>query len=351
MTLDDLFATVRPDDSGRAAASRPDWTVLVEPGRSEATTRGPSLRRALLQLGAGGLVVIALVALVGGLISRRVAQSQSVHEVARITDVLATSVIQPALTNRMATSTTAAARINALVHQRVLNDSLVRVKLWTPSGRVIYSDDPRLVGITFGLDPDARTALAQPQVRAEISNLSEPENRFERGQGTLLEVYRPVWTPNGQPLLFETYFRYDQVSERAGQLWRGFAGDHVEQHRGRRRAAGPARVGTGCPRTPCAPASARRCCSARWTRRSTNGGGSRRPCTTASSRSWPQRRSRSPAVLRTPQTQRRSRAGRAVARRGRRRAHQHRRHAFAAGRHLSGEPAHRRTGSRAARSR
>ena len=223
MTLDDLFATVRPDDSGRTAASRPDWTVLVEPGRTEATTRGPSLRRALLQLGAGGLVVIALVAVIGGLISRRIAQSQSVHEVARITDVLATSVIEPALTNRMAKSTTAAAQLDSLVHQRVLNDSLVRVKLWTPSGRVIYSDDPRLVGIKFGLDPDARTALEQPQVRAEISNLSEPENRFEQGQGTLLEVYRPVWTPKGQPLLFETYFRYDQVSERAGQLWRGFA--------------------------------------------------------------------------------------------------------------------------------
>ncbi len=223
MTLDDLFAAVRPDDSGRTAASRPDWVVLVEAGRRERTTRGPSLRRALVQLGAGGLVVIALVVLVGGLISRRIAQSQSVHEVARITDVLATSVIEPALTNRMATSTTAAGRLDALVHAHVLNDELVRVKLWTPSGRIVYSDDPRLVGVRFGLDTDARVALAQPQVRAEISDLSEPENRFERGEGTLLEVYRPVWTPNGQPLLFETYFRYDQVSERAGQLWRGFA--------------------------------------------------------------------------------------------------------------------------------
>jgi signal transduction histidine kinase len=66
--------------------------------------------------------------------------------------------------------------------------------------------------------------LGDPQVRAEVSNLSEPENRFERRQGDMLEVYRPVWTPGGRPLLFETYFRYDQVSDRASQLWRGFAG-------------------------------------------------------------------------------------------------------------------------------
>ena len=81
---------------------------------------------------------------------------------------------------------------------------------------IVYSDEPRLDGVRFGLDDGgAGRALRDPQVRAEISDLSQPENRFERGQGTLLEVYRPVWTPNGQPLLFETYFRYDQVSDRA----------------------------------------------------------------------------------------------------------------------------------------
>jgi signal transduction histidine kinase len=88
----------------------------------------------------------------------------------------------------------------------------------------VYSDEPRLVGVRFGLDAGAREAISRPQVRAEISDLSDPENRYERGRGTLLEVYRPVWTPNGHPLLFETYFRYDTVSARAGELWRGFAG-------------------------------------------------------------------------------------------------------------------------------
>ena len=33
-----------------------------------------------------------------------------------------------------------------------------------------------------------------------------------------------MWTPSGQPLLFETYLPYDTVTARAGQLWRGFAG-------------------------------------------------------------------------------------------------------------------------------
>ena len=50
---------------------------------------------------------------------------------------------------------------------------------------------------------------------AEVSDLSEPENRFEQGFGRLLEVYTQVWTPEGQPLLFEAYYSYDEVSERS----------------------------------------------------------------------------------------------------------------------------------------
>ncbi len=66
--------------------------------------------------------------------------------------------------------------------------------------------------------------LTNPLTRADISDLEEPENVYERGSGPLLEVYRPVWTPSGSPLLFETYLRYDAVLSRSSELWRGFAG-------------------------------------------------------------------------------------------------------------------------------
>jgi signal transduction histidine kinase len=226
MTLSDLFEAADDDDVSAAStcAGAPESTVLVAVGDRSEQTQVPPLRRVLLRLVATALIVVALVILVGGFISRRIAENQSVHEVGRLTDVLAQSVVQPALTNAMATNTTAAAALDGVVRQRVLSDELVRVKLWSPTGRIVYSDEPRLVGVRFDLDDEARAALREPQVRAQLSDLSAPENRYERGRGTLLEVYRPVWTPNGRPLLFETYFRYDPVSERAGELWRGFAG-------------------------------------------------------------------------------------------------------------------------------
>ena len=48
---------------------------------------------------------------------------------------------------------------------------------------------------------------------AGVSDLSEPENRFEDSATELLEVYVPVRTPNGTTMLFEAYFLYDGVTE------------------------------------------------------------------------------------------------------------------------------------------
>ncbi|MGI8664894.1 MAG: sensor histidine kinase, partial [Jatrophihabitans sp.] len=138
--------------------------------------------------------------------------------------LLAESVLQPALTDPMATDPAAARGLDSVIHNRVLSASLVRVKIWSPDGTVLYSDEAQLIGRTFGLDDGAQVAFSTPRTQAEITDLSRPENSFERSQGRLLEVYRPVWTPDGHELLFETYFRYDAVTERSSQLWRGFVG-------------------------------------------------------------------------------------------------------------------------------
>ena len=206
----------------------PDWVTIASPAAGAARRsddRPVPLRRVVIQLGAAAIVVLCLVAIAGSIVSRRTAESQSVHEAAELTDVLGASVVQPVLTDAMANNPAAAsAALDGVVRSRVLSDSVVRVKVWTPQGRIIYSDESRLVGMSFPLDDSALAVLATPQTRAEVSDLGAPENRFERSQGKLLEVYRPVWTPSGAPLLFETYFRYDTVKDRASELWRGFVG-------------------------------------------------------------------------------------------------------------------------------
>jgi signal transduction histidine kinase len=182
-------------------------------------------RTVLIQVIAGILAVVIGVVAAGAFASRRVAEREAVTDAAHTTNLIARQVVQPAITDGLISGTPAAlGALDRVVRRQVLSSSLVRVKLWTAAGRIVYSDEPRLIGQTFPLGSRERAALARPAVHAEVSDLQRPENRYERGRGKLLEVYSPVWTPSGQPLLFETYSPYQQVTQRTSELWRGFAG-------------------------------------------------------------------------------------------------------------------------------
>jgi two-component system NarL family sensor kinase len=199
--------------------------VVVEAGTPAAPDRPAPMWRVVVPVAVAAVVITVVVGIAGALVSQRIAEQQAVHDVAQLTDVLAEAVVQPALTNAMPTNPSITRRVlDPLVHHRMLNASLIRVKIWTPSGTVLYSDETRLIGRTFPLEDEAHAALSKPRLEADISDLRRPENRYERNQGKLLEVYRPVWTPDGHTLMFETYFRYDTVTARSHQLWRGFSG-------------------------------------------------------------------------------------------------------------------------------
>jgi signal transduction histidine kinase len=73
------------------------------------------------------------------------------------------------------------------------------------------------------LGSDERRALLTGGVDAEVSDLTRPENRFERSQHKLLEVYLGVRGPNREKLLFEDYLRYSSVAASGQRLWRAFA--------------------------------------------------------------------------------------------------------------------------------
>ena len=220
-----MLATAPLDNNATGQSDDGNWVVLATPTATEPAQRPLPMRRIVTPIAAAALVVAGIVGLAGSLVSQRIAEQQAVHDVAQLTDVLADSVVQPALTDQLPDNPAEARQIlDPIVRDRLMSDSLVRVKLWSPSGTVLYSDQPELVGQRFALEPDAQAALTAPRTEAGISDLRRPENRLERSEGKLLEVYRPVWTPSGQPLLFETYFRYGTVSARSHQLWRGFGG-------------------------------------------------------------------------------------------------------------------------------
>lgn len=209
---------------------QPQWRVLADGTRRAAAGDGLSRRRLLVRVLTAAVVVVLVVAGASLLLARQIAEREAVSAAAQVSDLLAESVVQGALEDDLLSPDPAAAaaarqRLDTAVRDRVLSAAgLVRVKVWDARGRIVYSDEPRLIGRTFPLEEEEREALQRPRLEAEVTDLDRPENELERGRGKLLEVYRPVWTPSAQPLLFETYTRYAQVTTRTGQLWRSFAG-------------------------------------------------------------------------------------------------------------------------------
>jgi signal transduction histidine kinase len=232
-----------PDQRRQPELSRAfSWTTLAD-GRSDTKDNTSySAARVMLQVGVIAVLVIGLVTAGGVVVARRTAEQEAINSAIQVTDLLADSVIQPALQDGLLSASPAAAQasldavVAPLVGKSVVPSAgksvvspltgkpVVRVKIWTPEGRIVYSDVKSLIGKTFPVDAGHVASLTQPTILAEVTDLQRPENVYERGQGKLLEVYRPVWTPSGQPLLFETYAPYTSVSERTTQLWRGFAG-------------------------------------------------------------------------------------------------------------------------------
>lgn len=213
-----------PPSPTTGAVEAVPWSVRVAGRAPDVVPRSLSARAVLVRLAAVLVTALVAVAVLAGFGAQWLAEREAVNDAAQTTNVLAQAVVRPALTDALAAGDPAAIdAFDTVVRSTVLGSDVVRVKIWDPQGRVLYADEPQLIGRTFALDDAQRSALASPSTRAAVSDLSEDENEFEDAP-RLLEVYRPVWTPSGQQLLFEVYYPYEPVAARSAELWRGFAG-------------------------------------------------------------------------------------------------------------------------------
>lgn len=171
-----------------------------------------------------GAMALLLVGLATSVASRRIGEREAIIEARSNTLGAVQGAIEPAVTDALVSGATeAVARVDRAVQATKVQSSIVRVKIWRPDGRIVYSDDPRLIGSIYPLGADEQASIETGRIDAEVSDLSKPENRYEREFDKLLEVYLPIETPDGHRLLFEAYYRYDTVHAAGSRLWRSFA--------------------------------------------------------------------------------------------------------------------------------
>jgi signal transduction histidine kinase len=206
----------------------PPWTEVATPVAPAPPPKRVAWWPGVLEKVLASVVVLGLVTIVGAVAARAMADNDAIDDAIAVSDLLTRSALQPTLSDDLLSPTPAAAaaalaRLDTVVRAVLGGTTLIRVKLWAVDGRVVYSDEQRLIGQQFPLDEDERRAMRGTRPIGEVSDLSQPENEFEREAGQLLEVYRPVRTPSGVPLLFETYTRYSHVGDRSERILLGFA--------------------------------------------------------------------------------------------------------------------------------
>lgn len=190
-----------------------------------ASPRDESVFRPVAQFLLLGLTASVALSFVLTLVSRKLGENEAVRDARTQTLIVAQGFVEPALDEGfLRGDSESLAAVDRLVRRGVLGRDVTRVKIWADDGTIIYSDDARLVGSRYQLGEDERDALRTGRVVAEVSDLTKPENRFERQDRKLLEVYLPAQVRGTDSrVLFEAYYPYAAVERSGSAVWRKFA--------------------------------------------------------------------------------------------------------------------------------
>ena len=188
--------------------------------RSESPRTAPAVARFLI----GSVIAIAVISVGGYLALRHAAVDEATRDTRDRVRAEGQLVEAAGLRDGILRGNSAALHhLDDLVLGQVVGGTIVRVKVWSRTGKVLYSDEPALIGQRYPLDPGKRRLFVTGGAEAEVSDLSEPENRYERTQGKLLEAYTPIRTPNGTQVMFEIYEQNSSVNANASRLLGAFA--------------------------------------------------------------------------------------------------------------------------------
>ncbi len=182
--------------------------------------------RTLLGFALPGLIVVIVIGIGAVGVFQNRGENEAIRDARQLTRAIGLGLVEPRLTDGVVRGGRPdVERLDSFVRARVLtlDSSIERIKIWSPDGRIVYSDEPRLIGSVYPLGADEVEGLESNEVSAELSDLSGPENRFERASGELLEVYLPLQTPSEGRVLFEVYLRYSSVVADARTIWLAFA--------------------------------------------------------------------------------------------------------------------------------
>src|SRR3954469_18516515 len=108
--------------------------------------KSPLARRAaVVQFAVSGLLATLVIGLLAVAVIRRTGTNEAVNDAKRVAGLAGPGIVHPHLTRGARSGDRRPlARSDRSVRAHLLRDGIVRVKLWTRDGRIVYSDEPRL---------------------------------------------------------------------------------------------------------------------------------------------------------------------------------------------------------------
>ncbi len=172
----------------------------------------PGLRALVLSV--SGALVIGTAVLVSITVSDNL-RSAAVGEAVRTTESVVRGYVDRAVTRGAMADPASAdgAAVDAELTRLVAAGKILRIKIWSPDGTVVFSDLPALRGRQFELEDDLEEAL-DGATETEFTDGTDAENVFERPLADrLLSIYLPIRQP-GTDAIVGAY----EVYENAGPI-------------------------------------------------------------------------------------------------------------------------------------
>jgi two-component system NarL family sensor kinase len=185
------------------------------------TRRRTDVAIPLLRFALAGLLAVVVVGAIAVVAQRTAARNDAIGDARTLARLAGDGILAPNVNQALIDGDPRqVAVVDKLVQDKILSeDGIERVKLWDSTGHIVYSDLHSLRGRRFDLPEDEREAFETGKAAAELTDLSRAENRFDGLSGKLLEVYLPIKSVEGKPMLFELYQRQSSVATTARKTW------------------------------------------------------------------------------------------------------------------------------------
>jgi len=169
-----------------------------------------------LVFGVSSLVVVGCVAVGLQGVLRTMIVDRAVGDAVRSSQFVARVALDPLLGEGVARGRLhdrELARADSAVASGIEGEVLTRLKVFDRDGRIVYSDDARLIGSGGPASARLRSVMDSDRPTHHAADTSLDDHRTEDGLGSLLEVYVPLHEPDTERVVgvAELYLPFDPV--------------------------------------------------------------------------------------------------------------------------------------------